>query len=52
VIDPTAEPEKFQQTIQSCLDRPELSVVISRHNCLLANRSIREYERSNEQPID
>jgi indolepyruvate ferredoxin oxidoreductase alpha subunit len=52
VIDPTAEPEKFQKTIQSCLDRPELSVVISRHNCLLANRSIREYERCNDQPID
>jgi indolepyruvate ferredoxin oxidoreductase alpha subunit len=52
VIDPTAEPEKFQQTIQDCLDRPELSVVISRHNCLLANRWIREYERCNEQPTD
>jgi indolepyruvate ferredoxin oxidoreductase alpha subunit len=52
VIDPIAEPKKFQQTIQSCLARPELSVVISRHNCLLANRSIREYERCNEQPID
>jgi indolepyruvate ferredoxin oxidoreductase alpha subunit len=52
VIDPTAEPEKFQQTIQDCLDRPELSVVISRHNCLLANRWIREYERCNEQPTE
>jgi indolepyruvate ferredoxin oxidoreductase alpha subunit len=52
VIDPTAEPEKFQETIQNCLDRPELSVVISRRNCLLANRSIREYERNNEQPTD
>ena len=52
VIDPTAEPEKFQQTIQDCLARPELSVVISRHNCLLANRWIREYERCNEQPTD
>jgi indolepyruvate ferredoxin oxidoreductase alpha subunit len=52
VIDPTAEPERFQQTIQDCLARPELSVVISRHNCLLANRGIREYERCNEQPTD
>jgi indolepyruvate ferredoxin oxidoreductase alpha subunit len=52
VIDPTAEPEKFQKTIQDCLARPELSVVISRRNCLLANRWIREYERCNEQPSE
>ena len=52
VIDPTAEPERFQKTIQDCLNRPELSVVIARRNCLLANRSIREYERSYEQPTD
>jgi indolepyruvate ferredoxin oxidoreductase alpha subunit len=48
VIDPTAEPEKFEHLIQSCLDKPELSVVIARRNCLLAARSIREYERCNE----
>ena len=52
VIDPIAEPQKFQKTIQNCLDQPELSVVISRRNCLLANRSIREYERNNDQPTD
>jgi indolepyruvate ferredoxin oxidoreductase alpha subunit len=52
VIDPTAEPEKFQNTIQDFLGKPELSVVISRHNCLLANRWIREYERGHEQPTD
>ena len=52
VIDPTAEPERFQKTIQDYLQRPELSVVISRHNCLLANRSIREYERNHDQSID
>jgi indolepyruvate ferredoxin oxidoreductase alpha subunit len=49
VIDPTPDPAAFQQLIQSCLDTPELSVIIARRNCLLAARSIREYERCNEQ---
>jgi indolepyruvate ferredoxin oxidoreductase alpha subunit len=52
VIDPVQDVGKFEKLIHSCLNRPELSVVISRHNCLLANRAIREYERCNEQPID
>jgi indolepyruvate ferredoxin oxidoreductase alpha subunit len=49
VIDPAQDSKEFQQLIQSCLDTPELSVVIARRNCLLAARSIREYERCNEQ---
>jgi len=49
VIDPTPDPAAFQQLIQSCLDTSELSVIIARRNCLLAARSIREYERCNEQ---
>ena len=52
VIDPTQYPEKFQELVQSCLDRPEISVVIARRDCLLATRSIREYERCNEQPTN
>jgi indolepyruvate ferredoxin oxidoreductase alpha subunit len=52
VIDPTLAPASFQELIQSCLDRPELSVVIARRDCLLAGRSIREYERCNEQQTD
>lgn len=52
VIDPTLEPEEFEELIQACLDKPELSVVIARRNCLLATRSIREYERCNDQPTD
>jgi indolepyruvate ferredoxin oxidoreductase alpha subunit len=52
VVDPVLAPEKFQELIQSCLDLPELSVVIARRNCLLAARSIREYERCNEQQAD
>jgi indolepyruvate ferredoxin oxidoreductase alpha subunit len=49
VIDPTKSPEEFKQLIQTCLETPELSVVIARRNCLLAAGSIREYERCNEQ---
>ena len=49
VIDPTQDAEKFQELIQSRLDKAELSVVIARRDCLLAARSIREYERCNEQ---
>ena len=49
VTDPITAPEKFQQLIQSCLETPELSVVIARRNCLLAARSIREYEHENER---
>ncbi len=52
VIDPTTAPAKFEELIQSCLDTPELSVVIARRDCLLATRSIREYERCNEQQTD
>ena len=49
VIDPTLNLDKFQELIQSCLDKPELSVVIARRDCLLATRAIREYERCNEK---
>ena len=49
VIDPAQEPEKFKELIQTCLDKKELSVVIARRDCLLAARSIREYERCHEQ---
>ena len=49
VIDPTPDPRKFQELIRTCLDLPELSVVIARRDCVLAAGSIREYERCNEQ---
>ena len=51
-IDPSQDPLKFQALIQECLDTPELSVVIARRDCLLAARSIREYERCDEQQTD
>jgi len=49
VIDPTKSAAEFQSLIEKCLAAPELSVVIARRDCLLATRSIREYERCNEQ---
>jgi indolepyruvate ferredoxin oxidoreductase alpha subunit len=49
VIDPAQDLDKFEKLIQTCLDKPELSVVIARRNCLLAAHSIREYERCDEQ---
>jgi indolepyruvate ferredoxin oxidoreductase alpha subunit len=44
VIDPALNQAEFEQLIRLCLDRPELSVVVARRNCLLAAKSIREYE--------
>jgi indolepyruvate ferredoxin oxidoreductase alpha subunit len=49
VIDPTQNSGEFQTLIESCLQKPELSVVVARRNCLLATSAIREYERCNEQ---
>jgi len=44
VIDPTLNQTGFERLIRECLDRPELSLVVARRNCLLAARAIREYE--------
>jgi indolepyruvate ferredoxin oxidoreductase alpha subunit len=49
VIDPAVNAQAFEALLRSCLDKSEISVIISRHNCLLAARSIREYERCNEE---
>jgi indolepyruvate ferredoxin oxidoreductase alpha subunit len=51
VVDPTADPKGFEELVQSTLNKPELSVIIARRNCLLAAKSIREYERCNEQQV-
>jgi indolepyruvate ferredoxin oxidoreductase alpha subunit len=52
VADPTQDEAGFEHLIQQCLDRSELSVVVARRNCLLANRAIREYEKCNEEQND
>ncbi|MGD0547970.1 MAG: thiamine pyrophosphate-dependent enzyme [Terracidiphilus sp.] len=44
VIDPVTDFAEFEKLIQSCLEKPELSVVIARRNCLLAAGAIRAHE--------
>jgi indolepyruvate ferredoxin oxidoreductase alpha subunit len=51
VADPAADPKGFEELVQSALDKPELSVIIARRNCLLAAKSIRDYERCNEEQV-
>jgi indolepyruvate ferredoxin oxidoreductase alpha subunit len=49
VIDPTLDPAAFERLVKECLDKPELTVIVARRDCLLATKSIREYERMNAQ---
>jgi indolepyruvate ferredoxin oxidoreductase alpha subunit len=49
VADPVTDPKGFEELVRSALEKPELSVIIARRNCLLAAKSIREYERCDEQ---
>lgn len=49
VMDPTTDPAGFEQTVADSLAKPELSLIIARRNCLLAAKSIQEYERCYEQ---
>jgi indolepyruvate ferredoxin oxidoreductase alpha subunit len=48
VIDPVKDATEFEKLIQSCLQKPELSVVIARRNCLLAAGAIRALELSEQ----
>jgi len=50
VVDPTVDTPAFERLVKETLDKPELSVIIARRNCLLASRFIREYEKCTEQP--
>jgi indolepyruvate ferredoxin oxidoreductase alpha subunit len=57
VIDPVKDAAEFERLIQSCLEKPELSVVIARRNCLLAAGAIRaleirEQERCGDEQAD
>jgi indolepyruvate ferredoxin oxidoreductase alpha subunit len=46
-IDPTVDPAAFERLVKECLGKPELTVIVARRDCLLAARTIREYERMN-----
>ncbi|MDR3762585.1 MAG: thiamine pyrophosphate-dependent enzyme [Acidobacteriota bacterium] len=48
VMDPVTNPAAFEQTVAEALSKPELSLIIARRNCLLAAKSIQEYERCYE----
>jgi indolepyruvate ferredoxin oxidoreductase alpha subunit len=48
VIDAVLNRNEFINLLRESLETPELSVIIARRECLLAARSIREYERANE----
>jgi indolepyruvate ferredoxin oxidoreductase alpha subunit len=47
VMDPTLDPAAFERLLKESLDKPELTVIVARRDCLLAARYIREYERMN-----
>lgn len=52
VADPAQDQAGFEKLVGQCLERSELSVIVARRNCLLANRLIKEFERCNEQQDD
>jgi indolepyruvate ferredoxin oxidoreductase alpha subunit len=47
VIDQTLDPAAFERLVKECLEKPELTVIVARRDCLLAAKTIREYERMN-----
>jgi len=49
VVDPGSDVEGFKTLVKEALDKPELTLIIARRNCLLAASAIREYERCHEQ---
>jgi indolepyruvate ferredoxin oxidoreductase alpha subunit len=51
VVDPAADVQGFEDLVREALHKPELSVIVARRNCLLAARSIREYEKCGEPPV-
>lgn len=50
VIDPIADPGGFRALLAAALAKPELSVIISRRNCLLAAGRIKAYDRAAQEP--
>jgi indolepyruvate ferredoxin oxidoreductase alpha subunit len=46
VVDPSANPDRLTELVEDALGRPELSVIVTRRNCLLAAGKIKSYERA------
>jgi indolepyruvate ferredoxin oxidoreductase alpha subunit len=49
IVDATRDPAAFEELVKNCLGKSEISVIINRRPCLLAAKSIKEYEKCNEQ---
>lgn len=49
IVDSVAHKAEFVKLLKESLDKPELSVIIARRECLLAAKSIHEYERANAE---
>jgi indolepyruvate ferredoxin oxidoreductase alpha subunit len=49
VVDATVDTPGFEKLVNESLEKPELTVIINRRVCLLAAKSIKEYEKRNEQ---
>jgi indolepyruvate ferredoxin oxidoreductase alpha subunit len=49
VVDAVANKAEFSKLVLESLEKPELSVIIARRECLLAAKSIREWEKSNAE---
>jgi len=49
VVDATVDTAGFEKLLKDSLDKPELTVIINRRVCLLAAKSIKEYEKRDEQ---
>jgi indolepyruvate ferredoxin oxidoreductase, alpha subunit len=49
IVDATLNPKAFEDLVKKSLELTELSVIINRRVCLLAVKSIKEYENCDEQ---
>jgi TPP-dependent indolepyruvate ferredoxin oxidoreductase alpha subunit len=49
ITDATREQAGFEELVKSSLEKPELSLIINRRICPVAAKSIKEYEKCNEQ---
>jgi indolepyruvate ferredoxin oxidoreductase alpha subunit len=49
VIDAVVKKAEFANLLRESLEKPELSVIIARRECLLATKSIREWEKANAE---
>ena len=48
VIDPSADQAGLAKLVSAALEKPELTLIIARRNCLLAAGSIKAYEHNTE----